>query len=42
VHPDHAEPFTIERETLASVEALTLLNDNHIHDWRFPHLAHEI
>src|SRR5207302_3532619 len=32
---------TIERETLASVVALTLRNDNHIHDWRVPHLAHE-
>jgi hypothetical protein len=33
-HPDQTEPFTIERETLASVEALTLLYDHEIHDWR--------
>jgi len=33
-HPDQTEAFTIERETLASVEVMTLLYDNEIHDWR--------
>jgi hypothetical protein len=33
-HPDQTEPFTIERETLASVQVLTLVYDHEIHDWR--------
>jgi hypothetical protein len=33
-HPDQTEAFTIDRETLASAEALTLVYDQAIHDWR--------
>ena len=33
-HPDQTEPFTIEKQTKASVDVLTLLYDSDIHDCR--------
>ena len=33
-HPDQTEPYTIEKETKASIEAVTLHYDEQIHDWR--------
>jgi hypothetical protein len=33
-HPDQTEDYTIENETLASVEFVTLLYDDEVHDWR--------
>ena len=33
-HPDQTEPFTIETETLASIEVVTLVYEEDVRDWR--------